>query len=150
MQIKVSHKSQAIKVVYCCLYYFEGIALVVGEHKLRPRCLDKSLQQPTNLLNHRHYSTMTAPTGPRSQTNGVLQISTSQTSNTAAKIPASKTPSPTLKVIVRRLAPALTETEFVSILGEDWQTGKGKVDWLLYKPGKDSKEYDLQYLCYDC
>ena len=46
-----------------------------------------------------------------------------------------------MKVIIRRLAPGLTEAEFTSILGDDWRLGGGKVDWFLYKPGKDSKEY---------
>lgn len=35
----------------------------------------------------------------------------------------------------------MTQSEFVSILGEDWQVGKGKVDWFSFAPGKVSKEY---------
>lgn len=53
----------------------------------------------------------------------------------------SKASQPRLKAVVRRLAPGLTEEEFWGIIGEDWRLGKGKVDWVSYKPGKVSKEY---------
>ena len=45
-----------------------------------------------------------------------------------------------LKVVVRRLAPGLTEEEFTTALGEEWKVGSGKVDWVSYKIGKTSKE----------
>lgn len=45
-----------------------------------------------------------------------------------------------LKVLVRRLAPGLTEEEFHLILGEGWKVGRGKVDWISYQKGKVSKE----------
>lgn len=45
-----------------------------------------------------------------------------------------------MKVVIRRLAPGLTEAEFVKIMGEEWKQGQGKIDWFSYKPGKDSKE----------
>jgi hypothetical protein len=76
----------------------------------------------------------------RSQTNGVLAVTTSQTQGNSRQT-AIKPHAPRTKVIVRRLAPRLTETEFKTLLGEDWKLGGGKVDWLLYKPGKESKEY---------
>ncbi|POR32370.1 Regulator of nonsense transcripts UPF3 [Tolypocladium paradoxum] len=44
------------------------------------------------------------------------------------------------KLIIRRLPPGMTEAEFVSILGPDWELNKGKVDWLSYSPGKVSTE----------
>ncbi|ODA80991.1 hypothetical protein RJ55_03951 [Drechmeria coniospora] len=44
------------------------------------------------------------------------------------------------KLIVRRLPPGMTEAEFVSILGVDWQLSKGKVDWFSYCPGKVSSD----------
>jgi regulator of nonsense transcripts 3 len=73
--------------------------------------------------------------------NGVLAVTASQTSGNGPRAVISKPPSPKLKVVVRRLAPGLTEAEFTSVLGDDWNLGQGKVDWFLYKPGKDSKEY---------
>ena len=45
-----------------------------------------------------------------------------------------------MKVVVRRLPPGLTEEEFISVLGDQWKSGQGKVDWFKYKTGKDSKE----------
>jgi regulator of nonsense transcripts 3 len=84
---------------------------------------------------------MAATAGSRAQTNGVLAVTASQTSGSAPRPTAAKLPTPKLKIIVRRLAPCLTEEEFVSILGDEWAVGQGKVDWFLYKPGKDSKEY---------
>jgi len=54
---------------------------------------------------------------------------------------AIKPPSQKLKVVIRRLPPGLTEDELTAILGDSWKIGQGKVDWVNYKPGKDSKEY---------
>jgi regulator of nonsense transcripts 3 len=79
----------------------------------------------------------------KSQSNGILPVTASQTSGGAPKPATSKSQVAKLKVLVRRLPPGLTENEFVSILGEDWKLGKGKVDWMRYKAGKDSKEYDI-------
>lgn len=45
------------------------------------------------------------------------------------------------KLVVRRLPPAMTEAEFLSILGEEWEVGQGRVDWFSYSEGKVSKEY---------
>ncbi|MCJ1258090.1 hypothetical protein MMC24_005920 [Lignoscripta atroalba] len=53
----------------------------------------------------------------------------------------SKSAAPRLKVVVRRLPPGLTQTEFEVALGTDWNVGGRKVDWANYKPGKISKEY---------
>jgi regulator of nonsense transcripts 3 len=86
-------------------------------------------------------ATPTTPGGSRSHTNGVLAITASQTSGNGPRSAVAKLPSPKLKLIVRRLAPGLTESEFISILGVDWAVGQGKVDWFLYKSGKDSKEF---------
>lgn len=80
----------------------------------------------------------TASGGARA--NGVLPMPTSQTPANGSRQAAAKQPSQKLKLIVRRLAPALTEAEFLSIIGEDWEVGKGKVDWFRYQPGKDSKD----------
>jgi regulator of nonsense transcripts 3 len=73
------------------------------------------------------------------QANGVIAISASQTSVNAAK-PSAHRSTNKLKVVVRRLPPGLTEEEFTTILGHSWKVGNGKVDWLSYEPGKDSKK----------
>ncbi|CZR52146.1 related to nucleolar phosphoprotein [Phialocephala subalpina] len=78
--------------------------------------------------------------GSRAQTNGVLAVTASQTSGNAPRSAAVKSSNQKLKAIVRRLAPGLTEIEFTTTLGEDWKLGGGRVDWFLYKPGKDSKD----------
>src|SRR5215470_17383575 len=61
--------------------------------------------------------------------------------NNAPRGPSKKAVAPRLKLIVRRLAPGLTQAEFEAHLGEEWKVGAGKVDCLLYRPGKVSKEY---------
>lgn len=81
----------------------------------------------------------TASSGTRA--NGVIPMPATQTPANGSRQAAAKQPSQKLKLIVRRLAPALTEAEFLSIIGEDWEVGKGKVEWFRYQPGKDSKEY---------
>jgi regulator of nonsense transcripts 3 len=78
--------------------------------------------------------------GPK-QANGVLTISATQTSGNVSKPSPTKPASPKLKVVVRRLAPGLTEGEFTAILGDEWKAGNGKVDWFSYEPGKDSRKY---------
>jgi hypothetical protein len=35
----------------------------------------------------------------------------------------------------------MTEAEFTTILGPEWELSKGKVDWFSYAQGKVSKEY---------
>ncbi|TVY57489.1 Regulator of nonsense transcripts UPF3 [Lachnellula cervina] len=75
----------------------------------------------------------------RAPANGVLPVTAIQTSGNNSK-PASKPSVTRLKVIIRRLPPALTEAEFASIVGDEWKLAQGKVDWFLYKPGKDSKD----------
>ncbi|KPM35367.1 hypothetical protein AK830_g11201 [Neonectria ditissima] len=44
------------------------------------------------------------------------------------------------KLVIRRLPPGMTQTEFASILGNEWDVGKGKVDWFSYAPGKISND----------
>lgn len=41
-----------------------------------------------------------------------------------------------LKLLVRRLPPALTKDEFLSALGDDWKVPSNKIDWLEYRCGK--------------
>ena len=75
-----------------------------------------------------------------SNTNGVLPVTTTHSGTRMVKSSNTRAPGPKLKVVIRRLAPALTETEFKSIVGPEWAVGAGKVDWFSFKPGKDSKE----------
>ncbi|KAK7427499.1 hypothetical protein QQZ08_005940 [Neonectria magnoliae] len=44
------------------------------------------------------------------------------------------------KLVIRRLPPGMTQTEFTSILGSEWDVGKGRVDWFSYAPGKISND----------
>lgn len=34
----------------------------------------------------------------------------------------------------------MTEAEFITILGPEWEVGNGKVGWMDYVPGKIPKE----------
>ncbi|KAH7179676.1 Smg-4/UPF3 family-domain-containing protein [Fusarium flagelliforme] len=70
--------------------------------------------------------------------------------STEASKPANEgeTPKPTKtkahnegeKLVIRRLPPGMTEAEFVSILGSEWELGKGKVDWFEFAQGKISTD----------
>jgi regulator of nonsense transcripts 3 len=72
---------------------------------------------------------------------GILQKpSNQQNASNAPKAAAKRTAQPRLKVIIRRLPPGLTEVEFVSCLGPEWKLGAGKVDWVVYRHGKISKD----------
>ena len=72
---------------------------------------------------------------------GILSISATETKKNAAGVQGSATAlSARLKVVVRRLAPGLTQHEFETAIGEEWKLGNGKIDWLLYKPGKPSRD----------
>ena len=81
----------------------------------------------------------------RSRGGGVLPISAAATrkhqSSQAQAKAAQRAPAPRLRLIIRRLPPGLTESEFWIALGNEWQLGKGKMDWAAYKDGKVSKEY---------
>ncbi|KAI6781374.1 Regulator of nonsense transcripts-like protein [Emericellopsis cladophorae] len=44
------------------------------------------------------------------------------------------------KLVVRRLPPGMTEEEFVTILGSEWEVDKGKVDWFDFVAGGISKD----------
>ena len=73
--------------------------------------------------------------------NGLLPINPSQTNSRAQRTTSNnRTANPKLKVVIRRLAPALSELEFKAALGPQWALGAGRVDWFSYKIGKDSKE----------
>ncbi|KAK6374304.1 hypothetical protein LTR64_002413 [Lithohypha guttulata] len=70
---------------------------------------------------------------------GVLPVTAAQTKK-PPKQQQPRPPAPRLRLIIRRLPPGLTETEFWNCIGVDWQVGKGKVDWAAYKAGKISKD----------
>jgi regulator of nonsense transcripts 3 len=89
----------------------------------------------------------TSVAGTRAQ-NGVLPMPVTQTSTNAPRPTATRQSSQKLKLIVRRLAPALTETEFLAVIGDDWKAGNGKVDWFRYQAGKDSKECVICLICH--
>jgi len=77
---------------------------------------------------------------------GILSIPAAATQKGAPiTLPTSavhgRTSVPRLKVVIRRLAPGLTQDEFEAALGDEWKLGVGRVDWRLFKSGKVSKEY---------
>jgi regulator of nonsense transcripts 3 len=81
---------------------------------------------------------------PKGRPAGVLAVPAAvrRKANTdaAAAKTANRSPAPRLRLIIRRLPPGLTEAEFWLSLGEEWEVGKGKVEWAAYKDGKVSKE----------
>ncbi|KAH7320970.1 Smg-4/UPF3 family-domain-containing protein [Stachybotrys elegans] len=62
------------------------------------------------------------------------------TGNEAAKPPKAKAHNEGEKLVLRRLPPGMTQTECITILGPEWELGKGKVDWVSWKPGKTSND----------
>ena len=91
------------------------------------------------------------PQQPRSA--GVLAVPPSNNKGRSPIHPpkVNRAPSSRLKVLVRRLAPGLTECEFYTILDDEWKAGGAKVDWSLYRPGKISREYARTHpFLYDC
>lgn len=77
------------------------------------------------------------PNNPKGR--GVLPINVAATKKPYKQTP--RPPAPRLRLIIRRLPPGLTESEFWESIGKEWQVGQGKVDWAAFKPGKLSKEY---------
>ncbi|KAI1089966.1 Smg-4/UPF3 family-domain-containing protein [Rostrohypoxylon terebratum] len=71
--------------------------------------------------------------------NGVLPVSSTLATNDAPKTKA-KEPARGKKVIIRRLPPGITEAEFWAILGDEWKSGNGKVDWTKFHDGQVSQD----------
>lgn len=46
-----------------------------------------------------------------------------------------------VKAKLRWLPPGMTEDEFVSVLGDSWKVGNGKVAWFRFSPGHMPKGY---------
>ena len=95
------------------------------------------------VLKHPPFSEMSAP--GKNRAGGVLPISPAATRKPAhvaphVARPGNRPPGPKLRLIVRRLPPGLLESEFWTALGEEWQLGKGKIEWAAFKDGKVSKE----------
>ncbi|ORY15562.1 Smg-4/UPF3 family-domain-containing protein [Clohesyomyces aquaticus] len=78
--------------------------------------------------------------GPPNGVNGVLPVSVLQKNAPASAPRGPKAASPRLKLVLRRLPPGLTKPEFDHILGDEWKLGAGKVDLLVYKKGKISRD----------
>ncbi|KAJ9602673.1 hypothetical protein H2200_012867 [Cladophialophora chaetospira] len=79
----------------------------------------------------------------RGRSAGVLPVNAATRKNAAAQSIAKssqRTPAPRLRLIIRRLPPGLTETEFWATLGDEWRLGNGKVEWAAYKDGKISRD----------
>lgn len=82
---------------------------------------------------------------------GVIMTTTSTTRNPSTVAPTTqpnteggkKTKAqPTgQKLLIRHLPPLITEQEVQAILGEEWKTGNGRVDWAQFQQGKVSKRY---------
>ncbi|KAI0096858.1 Smg-4/UPF3 family-domain-containing protein [Hypoxylon sp. NC0597] len=72
--------------------------------------------------------------------NGVVPASSTTATNDAPKATKAKDPPRGKKVIIRRLPPGMTESEFWAILGEEWKSGKGKVDWIRFQEGIVSQD----------
>ncbi|KAI1624440.1 Smg-4/UPF3 family-domain-containing protein [Exophiala viscosa] len=74
---------------------------------------------------------------------GVLPVNAATRKNASAQSTpksSSRTPAPRLRLVVRRLPPGLTETEFWTVLGDDWKVGAGRVDWAAFRDGKISRD----------
>lgn len=83
------------------------------------------------------------PPQPTKTTGGVLPIpaaATTQHQPNGSNKTQAKSTTARLKVLIRRLPPGITQAEVQTGLGEAWQPGKGKVDWVSFRPGKASKE----------
>ncbi|KAH8769871.1 Smg-4/UPF3 family-domain-containing protein [Diaporthe sp. PMI_573] len=73
---------------------------------------------------------------------GVLPIRPAQTQGPADSSRSAKSKAAAqdgIKAKVRRLPPGLTEHEFLTILGDSWKPGNGKVGWFSYHCGHTPK-----------
>ncbi|KAF2189463.1 hypothetical protein K469DRAFT_682909 [Zopfia rhizophila CBS 207.26] len=77
---------------------------------------------------------------PQTGVNGILPVTVPQKNASAAAPRGPKAVQPRLKLVLRRLPPGLTKSELDTILGDEWKVGGGKVDWMVYKKGKISKD----------
>ena len=80
-----------------------------------------------------------SPKKPADKPSTINAVATKK-SNTSTKS-SQRSPAPKLRLIIRRLPPGLTEAEFWDVMGSEWQSGNGKVEWHAFKEGKISREY---------
>lgn len=130
-----------------------------------PRRCHKAASQPSARRFATHQDTTTSPSpptmappsnAPQPGANGVLPVPAAalqkntahSNSNGAPRAASNRSQQPRLKLVVRRLAPGLTQQEFELALGDEWKLGQGKVDWFTYKAGKISKECDHKPHCF--
>lgn len=79
-------------------------------------------------------------TGPKQA--GVLPIRPAQTQGPADSSRSARSKAAAqdgIKAKVRRLPPGLTEHEFLTVLGDSWKPGNGKVGWFSYHCGHTPK-----------
>ncbi|KAK6955182.1 hypothetical protein Daesc_002813 [Daldinia eschscholtzii] len=79
-----------------------------------------------------------APTGRKQ--NGVLPVSSTSGPNETPKSNKTKDSTRAKKVVIRRLPPGITEAEFWAILGDEWKSGNGKVEWTRFQEGQISQD----------
>lgn len=90
-----------------------------------------------------------------SRANGVFSIpaaATQKKTGLTQEAQPSRAVGARLKIVIRRLPPGLTQAEFEETLGEDWASAGDRVDWVVYKPGRVSKEYECHVaepVCYN-
>ncbi|KAI0384856.1 Smg-4/UPF3 family-domain-containing protein [Hypomontagnella monticulosa] len=72
--------------------------------------------------------------------NGVLPVASTSTASEAPKATKAKDAPRGKKVVIRRLPPGITATEFWAILGDEWKSGNGKVDWTRFQEGHISQD----------
>lgn len=82
---------------------------------------------------------------PQAGVNGVLPVAVLHRNPPVQTPRGPKAAQPRLKLVLRRLPPGLTKAEFESLVGDEWKTGAGKVDWSNYRKGKISKEYVVSW-----
>lgn len=87
-------------------------------------------------------ATTEGKSGPKQA--GVLPIRPAQTQGPADSSRSAKSKAAAqdgIKAKVRRLPPGMTEQEFLTILGDSWKPGNGKVGWFSYHCGHTPKRY---------
>ena len=134
----------------CSLLYYSRLNITQLDHgktlisRFRPeRYADQLPQQPRSLLIAMTSTASRVTIARPSRSNGVLSIPASATqkrTGPASEGLVSRVPLARLKIIIRRLPPGLTQSEFEEALGDDWKARGDKVDWAVYKEGKVSRE----------
>ncbi|KAL2444012.1 hypothetical protein ABEF95_014711 [Exophiala dermatitidis] len=79
----------------------------------------------------------------KGRSGGVLPVNAATRKNAtphSGSKSASRAPALRLRLVIRRLPPGLTESEFWAALGDEWKVGAGKVEWAAFKSGKISKD----------